>query len=115
MDRIKPQRGAALLDAIAFASGHLQRIGKNARKILLVVSDGEDTSRQYSSGEAVGSISSSRVEIYCIGMGSSNQADIARLRALARRTGGEAVFVSGSGEFRTATREVASDIGIRLY
>ena len=115
MDRIKPERGAALLDAIAFASGHLQRIAKNSRKILLVISDGEDTSRQYSAGEALGSISSSGVEIYCIGMGSSTRADEARLKALARRSGGQAVFINGARQFRTATREVASDMGIQSY
>jgi 4-hydroxy-3-methylbut-2-enyl diphosphate reductase IspH len=48
-------------------------------------------------------------------MGSNSQNDEARLKALARRTGGEAVFIDGSRQFRTATREVASDIGIRLY
>jgi hypothetical protein len=115
MDAIKPAHGAALLDAIAFASGHLQRIGKNSRKILLVIADGEDRSAQYSPQEALRSISSSGVEIYCIGMGSNNQLDEARLKALARRTGGQAVFIDGSRQFRTATREVASDMGIRLY
>jgi tetratricopeptide (TPR) repeat protein len=115
MDKIKPHQGAALLDAIAFASGHLQRIGKNSRKILLVISDGEDQSGQYSPSEALSNISSSGVEIYCIGMGSNSQFDEARLKALARRTGGQAVFIGGAHEFRTATREVASDMGIRLY
>lgn len=115
MDTIKPHQGAALLDAIAFASGHLRRIGKNSRKILLVISDGEDRSAQYSPNEALSNISSSGVEIYCIGMGSSSEIDAARLRALARRTGGQAVFIGGARQFRTATREVASDMGIRLY
>lgn len=115
MDKIKPRQGAALLDAIAFASGHLRRIGKNSRKILLVISDGSDRSAQYSSSEALSSISSSGVEIYCIGMGSDNQVDEARLKALARRTGGQAVFIGGARQFRTATREVALDMGIRLY
>jgi Ca-activated chloride channel family protein len=115
LDKIKPQSGSALLDAIAFASGHLQRIGKNSRKILLVISDGQDRSAQYSQSEALTNISSSGVSIYCIGMGSNSQNDEARLKALARRTGGEAVFIDGSRQFRTATREVASDIGIRLY
>jgi len=115
MDKIKPHQGAALLDAIAFASGHLQRIGKNSRKILLVISDGEDRSGQYSPSEALTSISSSGVEIYCIGMGSSSEINEARLKALARRTGGQAVFIGGARQFRTATREVASDMGIRLY
>lgn len=115
MDKIKPQQGAALLDAITFASGHLQRIARNSRKILLVVSDGEDRSGQYSPAEALTSISSSGVEIYCIGMGPNSQSDEARLKALARRTGGQAVFIGGARQFRTATQEVASDIGIHLY
>ena len=115
MDKIKPHQGAALLDAIAFASGHLQRIGKNSRKILLVISDGDDRSGQYSPSEALSSISSSGVEIYCIGMGSNSGINEARLKALARRTGGQAVFIGGARQFRTATREVASDMGIRLY
>ncbi len=115
MDKIKPQQGAALLDAVAFASGHLQRIGKNSRKILLVISDGNDRSGQYSPTEALSSISSSGVEIYCIGMGSNNELNVARLKALAHRTGGQAVFIGGARQFRTATREVASDMGIRLY
>lgn len=115
MDKIKPQQGAALLDAVTFASGHLQRIARNSRKILLVVSDGEDRSGQYSPAEALTSISSSGVEIYCIGMGPNSQVDEARLKALARRTGGQAVFIGGARQFRTATQEVASDIGIHLY
>jgi hypothetical protein len=115
MDKIKPQRGSALLDAIAFASGHLQRIAKNSRKILLVISDGDDRSAQYSPSEALTSISASGVEIYCIGMGANNGIDEARLQALAHRTGGQAVFIGDPRQFRTATREVASDMGIHLY
>jgi hypothetical protein len=115
MDKIKPHQGAALLDAIAFASGHLQRIGKNSRKILLVIADGDDRSGQYSPSEALSSLASSGVEIYCIGMGPSSEVNEARLKALARRTGGQAVFIGSTRQFRTATREVASDMGIRLY
>lgn len=115
MDKIKPHQGAALLDAIAFASGHLQRIGKNSRKILLVIADGDDRSGQYSPTEALSSLASSGVEIYCIGMGPSSEVNEARLKALARRTGGQAVFIGSTRQFRTATREVASDMGIRLY
>ena len=112
LDKIKPQQGTALLDAMTFAAGHVQRIGKNSRKVLLIISDGEDHSAQYTPSEVVSHLSSSGVEIYCIGMGANNQIDESRLKAIARRTGGEAVFINGADQFRTATREVASDMGI---
>jgi tetratricopeptide (TPR) repeat protein len=112
LDNIKPREGTALLDAMTFAAGHLQRIGKNSRKVLLIVSDGEDQSAQFTPSEVVTHLSSSGVEIYCIGMGASSQIDESRLKAIARRTGGEAVFVANPDQFRTATREVASEMGI---
>ncbi|HUI83226.1 MAG TPA: hypothetical protein VL240_03335, partial [Candidatus Binatia bacterium] len=40
MEAIKPEKGAVLDDAVAFAAGHLARIAKNANRVLLVVSDG---------------------------------------------------------------------------
>jgi Ca-activated chloride channel family protein len=115
MDNIKPQSGAALLDAMTFGAGHLQRIGKNRRKVLLIISDGEDQSTQYTPTEVVTELSASGVEIYCIGMGANTQLDESRLKAIARRTGGEAVFIDSAGQFRSATREVALDLGIPFH
>ena len=51
---IKPQSGAALLDAVAFAAGHLDRIAKNRSRVLLVISDGHDAAAHISSSEMNG-------------------------------------------------------------
>ncbi|HET9164430.1 MAG TPA: VWA domain-containing protein, partial [Candidatus Angelobacter sp.] len=37
---IRPKQGKALISGIAFAAGHLKRIGKNSNRVLLVISDG---------------------------------------------------------------------------
>ena len=42
MESIKPEKGAVLDDAIAFAAGHLARIAKYPNRVLLVISDGKN-------------------------------------------------------------------------
>ncbi len=112
IDNIKPDRGTALLDAVAFAAGHLSRIAKNQRKVLLVISDGENGTEQGTPLEVSGELNSSKVEIYCIGMGAESTDDRYRLEALARRTGGQAVFIDGNTQFRRATQQVAANLGV---
>ena len=108
----EPDRGTALLDAIGFAAGHLDRIAKNQKKVLLVISDGTNTNEQGSPLDVSGALNSSKVEIYCIGMGAGSLDDRYRLQALARRTGGEAVFVDGTSQFRRAAQHVAANLGV---
>ena len=40
LGQIRPKPGKALISGIAFAAGHLKRIGKNGNRVLLVISDG---------------------------------------------------------------------------
>jgi tetratricopeptide (TPR) repeat protein len=113
VDAVKPESGAALLDAVGFASGHLNRIArKNNNRILLVISDGRDANSKSSPYEVTGAIDSSGVKIDCIGFGIGESESKSRLQALAARTGGRAEFVFDSAAFRTATRDIARNIGI---
>jgi len=111
-ESIKPQSGTALLDAVGFASGHLNRISrKGSNRVLLVVSDGNDINSRSSSYDVAGAIDSSGVKIYCIGVGIGDAANRSRLQALAARSGGRAAFVAPA-DFRTAAREIAAGLGI---
>jgi Mg-chelatase subunit ChlD len=112
IDSIKPDRGTALLDAVAFAAGHLNRIAKNQKKVLLVISDGENENEQGTPLEVSGELNASKVEIYCIGMGADSSDDRYRLQALARRTGGQVLFVDGTSQFRRATQDIAKNLGV---
>ena len=112
MDNIKPTQGTALFDAVAFAAGHLNRVARNGKKVLIVVSDGSNHTNRISPLELSGELNVSGVEIYCIGLGADTTEDQYRLQALAQRTGGRTVFTAGSEQFRAATRQVAQTLGI---
>ena len=62
--------------------------------------------------ELSGELNVSGVEIYCIGLGAETTEDQYRLQALAQRTGGSTVFISGTDQFRSATQQVAHTLGI---
>jgi hypothetical protein len=68
MDQIRPASGTALFDAVAFAAGHLNRIARNRKRVLLVVSDGQNETSQISPLELAHELKIGDVEIFCIGI-----------------------------------------------
>jgi len=112
LEGIKPQRGAVLDDAIAFAAGHLARIAKYPNRQLLVISDGRNIDSQSSSIQTSAEINAAGVRIYCIGVDVSDSYGRSRLQALSSSTGGQASFISDPGQFRRATKEMAQNMGI---
>jgi hypothetical protein len=114
MENIHPSEGTALYDAVAFSAGHLHRIARNPKRVLLVISDGENRTSQMSPLELSGELDVSGVQIYCIGLGASTWEDQYRLKALAERTGGQAFFLSQSQQFRAAAQQLATVLGIQL-
>jgi hypothetical protein len=112
MESIKPQKGAVLDDAIAFAAGHLARIAKYPNRILLVISDGNNIDSHASPLETSAEINAAGVRIFCIGVDVSQVDGRARLQALAASTGGQSRFISSPGQFRDATRQMAQNMGI---
>jgi hypothetical protein len=93
---------------VAFAAGHLRRIGKNSNRVLLVISDGR-SGRQSDlpiSAEIKG------VRIDCIGLNADGADQRELLQRLASYTGGESAFASGPQEFRTAAVRLALNLGL---
>ncbi len=112
LDSIKPQKGAVLDDAIAFAAGHLARIAKYPNRVLLVISDGRNIDSHASPTQTSAEINAAGVRIFCIGVDVSESYGRARLQALSSSTGGQSSFISDSGQFRRATKEMAQNMGI---
>lgn len=112
LDRIKPQKGAVLDDAVAFAAGHLARIAKNPRRELLVISDGRNVDSQSSPIRTSAQINAAGVKIYCIGVGVDEIGGRYRLQALSSSTGGRSDFISSPEQLRRATIEIAQNMGI---
>jgi hypothetical protein len=109
---IKPQKGAVLDDAIAFAAGHLARIAKYPNRVLLVVSDGKNIDSHASPLQTSAEINAAGVRIFCIGVDVNESDGRYRLQALASSTGGQSTFIGSPGQFRDATREMAQNMGI---
>ena len=112
MESIRPQRGAVLDDAVAFAAGHLARIAKYPNRVLLVISDGRNLDSHSSPTETSAEINAAGVRIYCIGVDVGDADGQYRLRELASSTGGKSDFISTPGQFRDATRYIAQRLGI---
>jgi hypothetical protein len=109
---IKPQSGAALLDAVAFAAGHLDRISKNRSRVLLVISDGHNAAAHISSSEI--NMALGRVRVDCIGVGVDDADGMNLLQSLASYSGGQTSFAIGPKQFRAATWEFAKSMGIEF-
>jgi hypothetical protein len=113
ISQIRPRQGKALLYGIAFAAGHLKRIGRNSNRILLVISDGRDTQAANSDTLAFRS-QVTGVRIDCLGLQADGVNERALLERVAAYSGGKASFASDSGEFRTAALQITRNMGIAV-
>ena len=112
LGQIRPKQGKALLSGVAFAAGHLKRIGKNSNRVLLVISDGR--SGQTTSDSLTFRSQVSGVRIDCIGLNAEGASERALLEQVAAYSGGKASFASGSGEFRVAALQMTRTMGIAV-
>ena len=112
ISQIRPKPGKDLLPGIAFAAGHLKRIGKNQNRILLVISDGRST--QANADTLVFRSQVTGVRIDCIGLKTGGENERALLQRVAAYSGGTASFASNPGEFHTAALQMTNIMGITV-
>jgi tetratricopeptide (TPR) repeat protein len=110
LSALKPSSGAALFDGVMFAAGHLNRIGKNQNRTLLVISDGRDTTKHDNTAPLTAQLRNVRID--CIGLDVSGAEERDLLQRLAAYSGGKASFASDPHQFRAAAGQVAQTIGI---
>ena len=112
ISQIRPRNAKALLSGIAFAAGHLKRIGKNSNRVLLVISDGRTS--QDSADTLMFRSQVSGVRINCIGLKADGAMERSLLERVASYSGGAAAFASDSGQFRTAALQITRGMGIAV-
>lgn len=110
LSQIRPKPGKALLSGIAFAAGHLKRIGRNNNRVLLIISDG--TSKVATTDTLSFRSQVTGVRIDCIGLKTPGVTERSLLERIAAYSGGSASFASSAEEFRTATLEMTRNMGI---
>lgn len=114
LDRIESRGGTALYDAVVASAEHLKKNARLEKRVLLVVTDGEDNASRESLEQAIRRL---QVEngptVYTIGiLEGDNHARRAQraLRDIAEGTGGIAFFPKNLNEVNEITQQVAHDI-----
>jgi VWFA-related protein len=113
--KIESKGETAMRDALALGLDHLRGHSKKDKKVLLVITDGEDNSSIEKQEHLIRSAQLSNVIIYGIGILGSEQPDSAQrakvsLDALTLATGGRSWFPNDVVETEQITPEIAHEI-----
>jgi VWFA-related protein len=113
LERIEARGGTALYDAVVASSDHLKKSGPLEKKVLLVVTDGEDNASRESLEQAIRRLQEENgPTVYTIGLLGEEHSKRARraLRVMAEETGGVSFFPQGLSEVDAITQQIAHDI-----
>jgi len=106
--------GTAVMDAIHMAVDHLRK-GAKEKKVLLVITDGEDDSSDIEQSALLALLQKSDVTVYAIGLLSQEPSDRRRnaqklLQAVAKLSGGASYFPGSVEEVEALATQIAHDI-----
>jgi len=114
LQRVETRGSTALYDAIIGAVNHLNQNSSLPKKILLVVTDGQDNASQATFEEALHKLQSKNAPVlYTIALEPDDRrGDVNRrsLCALSEQTGGSAFFPSSLDEVQSIASAIAQDI-----
>ena len=114
LDKIDARGGTALYDAVVASAEHLKRNARLEKKVLLIVTDGEDNASNETLEQAVKHLQEENgPSVYAIGiLGDEEHPKRAKraLEIIAQRTGGIAFFPKTLDEVDEISRTVARDI-----
>jgi Ca-activated chloride channel family protein len=122
LDKIDSRGGTALRDAVYASLDHL-KLGNRDKKVLLVITDGEDNASHYSVQELLRYAQKSNAVIYTIGLlGSEEPGGLFKihggaahraakfLKMLSEATGGQAYFPKSLDQVEGTCTQIARDI-----
>lgn len=115
LERVEARGGTAMYDAVVAAADHLAKGGKHDKKVLLVVTDGEDNASRNSLEDAVRAVQNENgPTVYTIGILDADSKARKRARRAMERlsleTGGVAYFPRDLEEVDQISNAVAHDI-----
>lgn len=113
LEKVESRGGTALYDAVVASADHLKKSAKLQKKILFIVTDGEDNASQESLEQAVERLQEENgPTLYAIGLlGQEKQRRARRaLETMAERTGGVAFLPKGIDEVDEISSTIAHNI-----
>jgi VWFA-related protein len=113
--RMEARGGTAMRDAISKSMDYVKKNGKKDKKVLVVVTDGNDNSSNISIEQLLRKSQNSEVLIYAVGLLNEEEAREARaakkaLKALAEASGGLDYYPKSLGDVEEITPRVAHEI-----
>jgi VWFA-related protein len=115
LQRIDSRRGTALYDATSSSLDYLEKDGKQDKKVLLIITDGEDNASQGSLEKLVRRLQGSNTIIFAIGLLSEEDRRSAKraeraIRHITRATGGASYFPDSADDVHALTQQIAHAI-----
>lgn len=115
LEKIDTRGGTAMRDAISMSIDYAKESGKKSKKVLLVITDGNDNTSNETLEQLVRKARQSEVLIYCIGLLNEEEPREARaakraLKALAEASGGLDYYPKTLSEVETITPQIAHEI-----
>jgi Ca-activated chloride channel homolog len=113
LEKVESRGGTALYDAVVATADHMKKNAKLQKKVLFIVTDGEDNASRESLEQAVRRLQEENgPTVYAIGLLGEEKARRARraLQQMAERTGGIAFLPKTLDEVDEISRTVAHDI-----
>ena len=115
LTKIDSRGGTAMRDAIRMSIDHLKEKGKKDKKVLLVVTDGNDNASMMSLENLVQAAQENETIIYAIGLLSEEERREANrakraLISLVEATGGQAFFPKETSEVEAIAHRLARDL-----
>ena len=116
LNKIPSNGNTALYDAVILAAKHVKDEGFHDKKVLLVVSDGEDNHSKYKLKQVVTALQESKIIVYTIGL-LSQDADAVfgdegkkALKQLAEAGGGASFFPKSVNDVEEVCKRIARDL-----
>jgi VWFA-related protein len=97
--RIRPNGDTALYDAVILSAKYLESNANYEKKVLLVISDGEDNKSAYKLRDALRAVSESKVTVYTIGLLTPGYPQYVLLGDTAKKALKQLADVSGGASF----------------
>ncbi len=115
LTHINSRGGSAIRDAIRMSIDHVEQTAHNDRRVLVVVTDGDDTSSTVTQEQLLARVNNSGVRVYCIGLlneDDPSRAGAARLALgqLAEASGGLVYYPNDLAEVESISHEIANEV-----
>jgi Ca-activated chloride channel family protein len=115
LKKVDQRGGTAFYDALSMSMDHVKEKGKKDKKVILLITDGEDNASQMTLERLLRKVQESDVAVFTVGLLNQEERRAARrtqraLTALAETSGGAAFFPKDASEVDEIARRIALDI-----